>query len=105
MEDQRVTPEDLDAALEADYKALKARICDAVNKARIGRIIADSEEPVPDAHAVFRQQAYQKAIDLLGQRLAQEDFSPSAHTARLQVKEQGQAGDLSPDRQRRIERG
>ena len=63
MEDQRVTPEDLVAALEAVIKALKAKICDAVNKARIGRIIADSEEPVRDAHAVFRQQAYQKAID------------------------------------------
>jgi hypothetical protein len=105
MDDQRITPEDLDAVLEADYMALKAKICDAVNKARIGRIIADSEEPVRDAHAVFRQQAYQKAIDLLSQRLGQEDFSPSAQPAGPPVEEQGQAGDVAPDRQRRPERG
>jgi hypothetical protein len=87
MDDKRITAEDLDAVLDEDYRVLKERICQAINKAKAGRIIDDSEEPVRDAHAVFRQQAYQKAIDLLGKRMAQEDFSPSAKPARPQVEE------------------
>ena len=87
MEDQRITAEELDAALAGEYETLKQKICQAINNAKLGRIIADSEEPVRDAYAVFRQQAYQKAIDLLGKRLAQEDFSPSAQPRRRDVEE------------------
>jgi len=86
MEDQRITPEQLDAVLEKDYQALKRRICDAMNAAKAGRIIADTEEPVRDAHAVFRQRAYQKAIDLLAQRVSQEAFSPSAQRGKRPVE-------------------
>ena len=78
MDDQRITPEQLDAVLEQEYRALKQKICDAMNAAKAGRIIADTEEPVRDAHAVFRQQAYQKAMDLLTKRAGQEAFPPSA---------------------------
>ena len=81
MDGQRITPEQLDAVLEKDYQALKREICDAMNAARAGRIIADTEEPVRDAHAVFRQRAYQKAIDLLAKRAGQEAFSPWARRA------------------------
>jgi len=101
MEDQRITPEQLDAVLEQDYRALKQNICDAMNAAKAGRIIADTEEPVRDAHAVFRQQAYQKAIDLLSQRLAQGDFSPSADSAGGEVEEQGSPENHAHHRQRR----
>ena len=87
MEGQRITAAELDAALAGEYEALKQKICQAMNSAKLGRIIADSEEPVRDACAVFRQQAYQKAIDLLGKRLAQEDFSPSAQPMRRDVEE------------------
>jgi hypothetical protein len=87
MEGQRITPEELDAALAGEYEALKQKICEAVNNAKLGRIIADSEEPVRDAYAVFRQQVYQKAIDLLGKRLAQEGFPPSAQSGRRDVEE------------------
>ena len=104
MEDKRITVEDLDAVLMADYKDLKEKICDAINKAKAGRIIADSEEPVRNAHAVFRQQAYQKAIDLLSQRLAQEDFSPSADSAGVEVEEQGSPANHAHHRQRRARR-
>jgi hypothetical protein len=48
----------------------------AMNKAQPGHIIADSEEPVRDAHAEFHQQAYPKVVELLQAR--QESFSPSA---------------------------
>ena len=76
MEDKRITAEELQAEFQAEVKVLAEKIADAINKAKTGRIIADSEELVRDAHAVFRQHAYQKAIDLLGKRMAQEDFSP-----------------------------
>lgn len=75
MEDKRVTPEEMEAALAADVRALAERMAAAMNAARDGRIIADSEEPVREAHAQFRQQAYQKAVDLL--QAKREAFSPS----------------------------
>jgi len=100
MEGQRITAEELLAELQGEMKALAEKMATAINRAKMGRIIADSEEPVRDAHAVFRQQAYQKAIDLLGKRMAQEDFSPSAERAQPQVEEQGQAENLAHDRQR-----
>lgn len=87
MDDQRITPEQLDAVLQKEYQALKQKICDAMNAAKAGRIIADTEEPVRDAHAVFRQQAYQKAIDLLAEQAGQEAFSPSPRRARRRVEE------------------
>lgn len=87
MDGKRITAEELQAELQADVKVLAEKIASAINAAKIGRIIADSEEPVRDAHAVFRQQAYQKAIDLLSKRTAQEDFSPSAQPSRPQVEE------------------
>jgi hypothetical protein len=87
MDDQRITPEQLDAVLEKDYQTLKRKICDAMNAAKAGRIIADTEEPVRDAHAVFRQQAYQKAIDLLAEQAGQKAFSPSTRPGRRHVEE------------------
>ena len=87
MEGQRITAEELLEAMQGDLKGLAEKMAAAINGAKLGRIIADSEEPVRDACAVFRQQAYQKAIDLLGKRLAQEDFSPSAQSGRRDVEE------------------
>jgi hypothetical protein len=86
VQEQRITPEQLDAVLEQEYLALKQKICDAMNAAKAGRIIADTEEPVRDAHAAFRQQAYQKAIDLLASSVGQEAFSPSPHRARKRLE-------------------
>ena len=87
MHDQGITPEQLDAVLQEEYQRLKQKICDAMNAAKAGRIIADTEEPVRDAQAVFRQQAYQKAIDLLANRASQEVFSPSARPGSRRMAE------------------
>jgi len=57
-------------------------VAEAVNAARDGRIIADSEEPVRDANAVFRQRVYEKALRLL--QAKQEAFSPSAERTKKQ---------------------
>jgi hypothetical protein len=94
MEEKRLSPEELKQALAADFDRLAEEIAEAMNAARDGRIIADSEEPVRDAHAKFREQAYEKAISLLQER--QGAFSPSGRRA----QEQGQAGDNASDGQR-----
>jgi hypothetical protein len=100
MDDQRITAERLQEQLQADFERLTQQMAGAINRAKAGRIVADSEEPVRDAHAEFRQRAYQKAVDLLNNDVAQEDFSPSASPARLSVEEQGQTEDITPDGQR-----
>ena len=97
MDDQRITPEQLDEILQKEYQTLKQKICDAMNAAKAGHIIADTEEPVRDAHAVFRQQAYQRAIDLLAQSVSQEAFSPSAQGTPQQGTQERDASDGERD--------
>ncbi len=75
MDDKQVTPEEIKVLLASDIDTLAAEMAAAMNQAKAGRIIADSEEPVRDAHGKFRQQAYSKMLSLLQQR--QEAFSPS----------------------------
>ena len=87
MEDKRITAEELQAEWQADMRVLAEQIADAINQAKAGRIIADSEEPVRDAHAEFRQKAYQHALDLLQNKALQEDFSPSQDPAATDVAE------------------
>ena len=94
MEDKRVSAEELKQALAVDIDRLAEEVAKAMNEAQDGRIIADSEEPVRDASAVFRERMFEKALDLLQQK--QEAFSPSAPGA----SQQGQAGDDAPDDQR-----
>ena len=87
MDDKRITAEELEAELQADVKVLAGQIAEAINRAKAGRIIADSEEPVRDAHAEFRQRAYQRALDLLQDKALQEDFSPSQDPTGADVEE------------------
>lgn len=75
---KRITAEQLMAELQGDFQALAEEIAAAMNAAKAGRIIADTEEPVRDAHAVFRQRAYQKALDLLARQSAKEVLPPPA---------------------------
>jgi len=82
MEDAKVTAEELAAVMAGDLKHLFAEVAQAINAAPPGQIIAESEEPVRDAHAEFRQRIYQKALDLLQKK--QEAFSPSADGAEEQ---------------------
>jgi hypothetical protein len=77
MTTQRITKEQLKANLSTDYDALLDKITDAINNAELGAIIDQSEEPVRDANAQFRERAYQEAISLLDERA----FSPSKDNA------------------------
>ncbi len=90
MDDAKVTAEEIKVMLAGDIDALAEEMAAAMNGAKAGRIIADSEEPVRDAHGKFRQQAYEKVIRLL--QAKQEAFSPSAQRSPQQGK---QAGDTS----------
>jgi len=89
MDDQRITPEQIQADLQEEFRALAEQMAAAMNAAKDGHIIADSEEPVREAHALFRQRAYQKVVDLLARQKGKEAFSPSTKRRRGQVEKQG----------------
>ena len=74
MEDKRITAEEILAEIDIDVKRVAQEIADAINNARAGAIIDQSEEQVRDAHAVFRQATYQKALSLPDKN--QQAFSP-----------------------------
>jgi len=94
MEGKQVKVEELKRALAADYDRLAEEVAAAMNAAHDGRIIADTEELVRQANAVFREQLYAKAIRLLQDQ--QEAFSPSARRA----PEQRPAADHASDGER-----
>jgi hypothetical protein len=94
MTDERISVEELKQTLAADFDRLAEEVAAAMNAAKEGRIIADTEEPVRDAHAQFRERVYAQAIRLLQSK--QEAFSPSAPGA----PEQGPAADHPSDGER-----
>jgi hypothetical protein len=98
MEGKEVSAEELKQVWAAEFDQLAQEVAQAMNTAQAGRIIADTEELVRDAQAVFREQMYAKAIRLLQSR--QEAFSPSARRA----AEQRPARDDAFDRQRASDR-
>lgn len=75
--DDKITAQQLKDALGGDMDELIAQVVEAINEARPGKIIAESEEPVRDASATFRQALYQKALEIR-QRQSESAFSPSA---------------------------
>lgn len=90
MEDKKITAAELQLAMEQEFTEMVHEVVEAMNNAKPGSIIADSEEPVRDANAKFKQKFYQKALDLLQKK--QEAFSPSA-----EVEEQGKQNSETPD--------
>jgi hypothetical protein len=94
MEDKRVSAQEVKQAIMADVEQLAEAVAQAMNAAHDGHVIADTEEPVHEATAVFREQVYEKALRLLQNR--QEAFSPSAR----RTAEQRRAADEPPDGQR-----
>ena len=76
MDDKKITAKELQLAMEQEFTEMVQEVVEAMNNAKAGSIIADSEEPVRDANAKFKQQIFQKALGLLQKK--QEAFSPSA---------------------------
>jgi hypothetical protein len=90
MESKRVSVEQLKQAMAAEVERLAEEVAKAMNAARDGSIIADTEELVRQANAVFRERLYEKALRLLQDK--QEAFSPSAQGA---AKQRGAGHDVS----------
>jgi len=82
MEGKRITVEQLKQVMAGDIEQLAQEVVEAMNAAKDGHIIADTEELVREVHAVFRERMYEKAIRLLQDK--QEAFSPSARRAEKQ---------------------
>ena len=66
----------LEQLLKEDVKECIAEVTEAINSARTGAIIDDSEEPVRIATAKLRQKIFQKALQMKTDA-AQAAFSPS----------------------------
>ncbi len=77
---EKISTPQLEKALRGEFKTLLAEVVEAVNQAQPGRIIPDSEEPVRQAVALFRQRLYEKALQLRQQH-SEPAFSPSASRA------------------------
>ena len=90
MEGKKITAKELQLAMEQEVTELVHEVVEAMNNAKAGSIIADSEEPVRDANAKFKQQIFQKALGLLQKK--QEAFSPSAEDGK-----QGEQNCHAPD--------
>ena len=76
MDDKRVTAEEIKAVLMKDVEALSEKIAEALNMARDGAIINDSEIPIWKAHNAFREEVTNKAVGLVQKK--HEAFSPSS---------------------------
>jgi hypothetical protein len=74
----RIEPEELKQAMAGEWEQLLKETADALNKARDGAIIADSEWVVREAMARFRQKVYEKAVQMKADKAAKAAFSPSA---------------------------
>jgi hypothetical protein len=88
-----VTVEAWEQALEAEYRAFLEETRAAMNAAREGHWIADTEEVVRDAGERFRQRALEKLLQLRV-RAGEGSFSPSAPGG---MAGQGAAGGGAPD--------
>ena len=74
MSKQRVTAEQIARALESDFEVLAEEIAEAMNSAKAGSIIDDSELGVFEANGKFRREAFTKALKLVQDK--HESFSP-----------------------------
>jgi hypothetical protein len=98
--DVRIEAEELKRAMAAEIDQLAKETAEALNKARDGAIIADSEKIVRDAMARFRQKVYEKGVQMKADKAAKAAFSPSAQCRRKGCPRQGQAGRQPSDDER-----
>jgi hypothetical protein len=83
----------LEVLVREDIEKCLQEVTAAVNQARDGAIIDESEGPVRDALARLRQAMYQKAIQMRVDA-AEAAFSPSA-SKRRRPEKQGPSGSRS----------
>jgi len=83
---EKITGSQLKKAMGGEVDTLIEDVVKAVNQAQPGRIIADSEELVRQASALFRQRLYERALQLRQQH-TEAAFSPCARRQRPKVRE------------------
>ena len=89
----QISVEELKQAVGPDWQRLLEETARSINQARAGAIIADSEEPVRAAVALFRQKLYERAVQLAADQAAKAAFSPGGPSAdRPAGPQQGSAG-------------
>lgn len=98
--DVRVEPLELQQAMAGEIEQLVKDTAEALNKARDGAIIADSEKIVHDAMARFRQKVYEKAVQMKADKAAKAAFSPCGQRGRKDPQRQGPSGGESSDDER-----
>jgi len=79
MDDRKlpsINAEKLKELLQNEFEQCIANVAQAVNDGRAGSVIDDSEEPVRQVMGRFRQQVFEKAIQMKTDA-AQAAFSPS----------------------------
>ena len=94
----RIEAAELKQAMQAEIEQLVQETTDAMNKARDGAIIADSEWIVHEAMARFRQKVYEKAVQMKADKAAKAAFSPSAQRQGNAAAEQGPSRPKPSDR-------
>jgi len=94
----RIEPAELEAAMREEFKQLAKETADALNQARDGAIIADSEWIVRDAMARFRQKVYEKAVQMKADKAARAAFSPSSQPEGDVAQRQRNSGRKPSDR-------
>ena len=96
----RIEPAELEQAMGREIEELLKETAEALNTARDGAIIADSERIVHEAMARFRQKVYEKGVQMKADKAAKAAFSPSAQRRGKRSKGQGGAGRQSSDDER-----
>lgn len=98
--DVRIEPEELKRALAEEIEELARETAEALNKARDGAIIPDSEKIVHEAMARFRLKVYEKAVQMKADKAAKAAFSPCAQRGRQEAQRQGPSGREPSDDER-----
>lgn len=83
---EKLTASQLKQAVRGEIDTLIEDVVQAVNGAQPGRIIAESEEPVRQASALFRQRLYERALQFRHQH-SEAAFSPCGRRGRPDVGE------------------
>ena len=96
----RIEAGELKQAMAQDFEQLVKETAEALNKARDGAIIADSELIVREAMARFRQKVFEKAVQMKADKAAKAAFSPSSQRGRDVAAGQGKRRSEPSDGQR-----
>lgn len=92
----QVDRERLTAEMHQELEGMLAQVMDAVNAAKDGRLIQDSERPVLELMREFQKRVFEKAVQLRVDS-TESAFSPSQGPGRQAQAQQGAGGSVAAD--------